>query len=176
MPEFLDEFAASLAPKKDAVKDKVLKGTPNPLADRFREKFPSFWVKIDEPAKLGASLSELSVMAVDSSVYSNLLSTGGVFYVVRSLAVCREKEYKRLESDVFFSKGGSVTDRDFISVKMELLEFQVAIDALKSGSDCGTILIDGSLYGRLVHIPLESKVEEEPVSYTHLTLPTNREV
>ena len=68
MPEFLDEFAASLAPKKDAVKDKVLKGTPNPLANRFREKFPSFWVEISDPAKLGASLAELSVMAVDSSV------------------------------------------------------------------------------------------------------------
>jgi hypothetical protein len=161
MPEFLDEFAASLAPKKDAVKDKVMKGTPNPLADRFRERFPSFWVEISDPAKLGASLAELSVMAVDSSVYSNLLSTGGVFYVVRSLAVCREIEHKRLESDVFFSKGGSVAEREFISVKMEMLEFQVAIDALKSGLGCGTILIDGSLFGRLVHVPLESKVEEE---------------
>lgn len=161
MPEFLDEFAASLAPKKDAVKDKVLKGTPNPLADSFRERFPSFWVDIGDPAKLGVGISELSVMAVDSSVYSNLLSTGGVFYVVRSLAVCREVEHKRLESDVFFSKGGSVAEKEFISVKMEMLEFQVAIDALKSGLACGTILIDGSLFGRLVHVPLESKIEGE---------------
>jgi hypothetical protein len=161
LPEFLEEFAASLAPKKDALKDKVLKGTPNPLADRFREKFPSFWVDIGDKAKLGVGISELSVMAVDSSVYSNLLSTGGVFYVVRSLAVCREIEHKRLESDVFFSKGGSVAEKEFISVKMEMLEFQVAIDALKSGLGCGTILIDGSLFGRLVHVPLESKVEEE---------------
>jgi hypothetical protein len=161
MPDFLDEFAASLAPKKDALKDKVMKGTPNPLADRFREKFPSFWVDIGDPAKLGVGISELSVMAVDSSVYSNLLSTGGVFYVVRSLAVCRDVEHKRLESDVFFSKGGSVAEKEFISVKMEMLEFQVAIDALKSGLGCGTILIDGSLFGRLVHVPLESKIEEE---------------
>jgi hypothetical protein len=161
MPEFLDEFAASIIPKKDAVKEKVLKGTPNPLQDRFGEEFPSSWVKIDEPAKLGVNPSELSVMAVDSSVYSNLLSTGGVFYVVRSLSVCRNIEQKRLESDVFFSKGGSVTERNFISVKMEMLEFQVAVDALKKGLSCGTILIDGSLYGRLVHVPLESKVEEE---------------
>jgi hypothetical protein len=161
MPEFLDEFAASIVCKKDAVKEKVLRGTPNPLRDRFREKFPSFWVGIDDPARLGVNPAELSVMAVDSSVYSNLLSTGGVFYVVRSLAVCRNVEQKLLESDVFFSKGGSVTERNFISVKMEMLEFQVAIDALKSGVGCGVILIDGSLYGRLVHVPLESKVEEE---------------
>lgn len=161
MPEFLDEFAVSVIRKKDVLKEKVLKGTPNPLQEHFREKFPSFWIRVDSPPKLGVNPAELSVMAVDSSVYSNLLSTGGVFYVVRSLAVCRSVEQKLLESDVFFSKGGSVTERNFISVKMEMLEFQVAIDALKSGLGCGTILIDGSLYGRLVHIPLESKVEEE---------------
>src|SRR4030067_875531 len=161
MPEFLDEFAASVIRKKEGMKEKVLKGTPNPLKDHFREKFPSYWVKIDDPAKMGVNPAELSVMAVDSSVYSNLLSTGCVFYGVRSLAVCRNVEHKLLESDVFFSKGGSVTERDFISVKMEMLEFQVAIDALKGGLGCGTILIDGSLYGRLVHVPLESKVEEE---------------
>jgi hypothetical protein len=161
MPDFLDEFAASVVRKKERMKDKVLKGTPNPLQDHFREKLPSYWFSIDDPAKLGVNLAELSVMAVDSSVYSNLLSTGGVFYVVRSLAVCRNTEQKLLDSDVFFSKGGSVTERNFISVKMEILEFQVALDALKGGLSCGTILIDGSLYGRLVHIPLESKVEEE---------------
>src|SRR3972149_10794739 len=143
------------------MKEKVLKGTPNPLQDHFREKLPSFWVGIDDPAKLGVNPAELSVMAVDSSVYSNLLSTGGVFYVVRSLAVCRNVEQKLLESDVFFSKGGSVTERDFISVKMEMLEFQVAIDALKRGVGCGALLVVGGLYGRLVHVPLESKVEEE---------------
>ncbi len=161
MPEFLDEFAAYLGPNKDSLKDKVLKGTPNPLADKFREKFPSYWIDIGDQAKLGVDISELSVMAIDSSVYSNLLSTGGVFYVVRSLAVCRNNEHKRLESNVFFSKGGSVAEREFISVKMEMLEFQVAIDALKSGLSCSTVLIDGSLFGRLVHVPLESKVEEE---------------
>ena len=92
MPEFLDEFAASVIGKKEGMKEKVLKGTPNPLQDHFSEKFPSFWVKIDDPARFRVNPAELSVMAVDSSVYSNLLSTGGVFYVVRSLAVCRSIE------------------------------------------------------------------------------------
>jgi hypothetical protein len=90
-----------------------------------------------------------------------LLSTGGVFYVVRSLGICRSFQQKRLESDVFFSRGGSVAEREYISVRMEMAEFQVALDALRSGLGCSTILIDGSLYGRLVHVPLESKVEED---------------
>lgn len=161
MPEFLDEFASSISCRREAIKEKILKGTPNPLADRFREKFPSLWNPMEDPADLAVNVGGLSVAAVDSSVYSNLLSTGGVFYVVRSLAVCRGIEQKLLESDVFFSKGGSVAEREYISVKMEMLEFQVALEALKRGFDCSAILIDGSLFGRLVHVPLESKVEED---------------
>ncbi len=160
MPEFLDEFAASVVHKKESIREKVFKGTPNPLKDHFKSHFGSMWVTIDDPVKLGVNPSELGVMAVDSSVYTNLLSTGGVFYVVRSLAVCRNSEEKRLESDVFFTKGGSVAEREFISVKMEMLEFQVAADALKKGFGCAVILVDGSLYGRLVHVPIESKIEE----------------
>ena len=161
MPEFFVEFGACISRKKEAIKRKVFQGTPNPLAEDFNSEFPLLWHIIDEPAKLAANVSDLSVMAVDSSIYSNLLSTGGVFYVVRSLGICRNQQQKKLESDVFFSKGGSVAEREYISVKMEMAEFQVAIDALKNGLDCKTILIDGSLYGRLVHVPLESKVEED---------------
>lgn len=161
LPEFLDEFASSIIGQKDTLKERVLKGTPNPLHEHFAERFPSFWVGIDDPAKLAVNPGELNVSAVDSSVYSNLLSTGGVFYVVRSLAICRNFEQKRLDSDVFFSRGGSRAEQEFINVKMEMLEFQVALDALKNGLRCDTVLVDGSLYGRLVHVPLESRVEEE---------------
>ncbi|MCX8150929.1 MAG: DNA double-strand break repair nuclease NurA [Candidatus Bathyarchaeota archaeon] len=161
MPEFLGEFGRCVEGKKEALKAKVFQGTPNPLAERFSSVFPSLWNTIDRPANLSGKIGELNVMAVDSSVYSNLLSTGGVFYVVRSLGVCRDFQQKWLESDVFFSRGGSVAEREYLTVKMELAEFQVALEALKSGLGCSTILIDGSLYGRLVHLPLESKVEED---------------
>lgn len=161
MPEFLGEFGRCVEGKKEALKAKVFQGTPNPLHDLFSATFPSLWNKIDGPTALSVQTSELNVMAVDSSVYSNLLSTGGVFYVVRSLGVCRNFQQKWLESDVFFSRGGSVAEREYLTVKMELAEFQVALDALKRGLGCSTILIDGSLYGRLVHLPLESKVEED---------------
>jgi hypothetical protein len=161
MPEFLGEFGHCIEGKKEAVKAKIFQGTPNPLEDRFSSEFPSLWNKIDRPAELSAEIGDLNVMAVDSSVYSNLLSTGGVFYVVRSLGVCRSFQQKWLESDVFFSRGGSVAERQYLTVKMEMAEFQVALDALKDGLGCSTILIDGSLYGRLVHVPLESTVEED---------------
>ncbi|MEM2098506.1 MAG: DNA double-strand break repair nuclease NurA [Candidatus Bathyarchaeia archaeon] len=161
MPEFLSEFGHYIEGKKEALKTKMFQGTPNPLEDRFSSEFLALWNKIGSPDKLSTQISELNVMAVDSSVYSNLLSTGGVFYVVRALGICRSFQQKWLESDVFFSRGGSVAERQYLTVKMELAEFQVALDAIKNGVDCSTILIDGSLYGRLVHVPLESKVEED---------------
>lgn len=161
MPEFLGEFGRCIERKKESVKSKIFQGTPNPLEDRFSSEFPSLWNTINSPAELAVEVSELDVMAVDSSVYSNLLSTGGVFYVVRSLGVCRSFQQKWLESDVFFSRGGSIAERQYLAVKMEMAEFQVALDALKNGLDCSTIFIDGSLYGRLVHVPLESPVEED---------------
>jgi hypothetical protein len=44
---------------------------------------------------------------------------------------------------------------------MEMIEFQAAIDALKNGFECSTVLIDGSLYGRAMHVPVETKIEED---------------
>jgi hypothetical protein len=44
---------------------------------------------------------------------------------------------------------------------MEMLEFEVALEALKGGFDGDAILLDGSLYGRVSHVPIEYKVEEE---------------
>ena len=53
MPKFLDEFAASVGSKKDAVKQKVLNGTPNPLQNCFRERFLPFGLRLMIRADLG---------------------------------------------------------------------------------------------------------------------------
>jgi len=90
-----------------------------------------------------------------------LLSTGGVFYIVRSIGIFREKSQKLLETDVFYTKDALYKVKHLIGRKMELLEFKVATDAIKAGFEFDTILIDGSLYGRAVHLPIETKTKEE---------------
>ena len=93
MPDFLEEFASSIGNKKEALKEKILRGKPNLLQDKFRKHFEPLWIPLENIGGYASNLSELSVMAVDSSLYMNLLSTGGIFYVIRSLAVCKNKEY-----------------------------------------------------------------------------------
>ena len=161
MPDFLEEFASSIGNKKEALKEKILRGKPNPLQDTFRKHFEPLWAPLENIGAFASNLSDLGVTAVDSSVYINLLSTGGIFYVIRSLAVCKEKEQKRLETNVFFTKSGLLEAHYYIGTKMEMLEFQAAIDALRKGFKCSAILIDGSLYGRAMHVLIETRIEED---------------
>lgn len=166
MPAFLKEFASSVNSRKEEMKEKIFKGKPNPLKDSFRKHFDSLWKPL-KTAEFVSRPHELDIVAVDSSVYTNLLSTGGVFYIIRSLAVCRDEVQRRLETDVLFTKEGLSRVRYFIGRKMELLEFQVAVDALKNGFRGHALLLDGSLYGRAVHLLIESKIEEEIVTLLH---------
>ena len=164
MPDFLDEFASSIGNKKEALKEKILKGTPNPLDKNFERYFTSNWIPLDDLDKFSVKpAGSLGIMAVDSSVYTNLMSTGGIFYVIRSLAVCRDQSRKSLETDAFFTKASFLDAQRFIGRKMELFEFQVAVDALKSGLGCDSVLIDGSLYGRASHLPIETPIEDQRI-------------
>jgi hypothetical protein len=161
MPDFLDEFASSISCQKEALRDRILKGKPNPLQDTFKKHFSPLWRPVAKTDEYRSNVGELGVTAVDSSLYMNLMSTGGIFYVIRSLAVCKDRENKRLQTNVFFTKSGLLEAHYYIGTKMEMLEFQAAIDALRNGFNCNAILIDGSLYGRAMHVPVETKIEED---------------
>ena len=161
MPDFLDEFASSIGDKKETLREKVLKGTPNPLRDTFRKHFEPLWRPLGDVEEYASNVGELGVTAVDSSLYMNLMSTGGIFYVIRALAICKDKEEKKLQTNVFFTKSGLLEAHYYIGTKMEMLEFQAATDALKNGLECNAILIDGSLYGRAMHVPVETRIEED---------------
>jgi hypothetical protein len=161
MPDFLDEFASSIGGQKEILKEKILKGKPNPLEDKFRKHFIPLWRPLANIEEYASNVGELGVTAVDSSLYMNLMSTGGIFYVVRSLAVCKDKENKKLQANVFFTKSGLLEAHYYIGTKMEMFEFQAATDALKNGLECSAILIDGSLYGRAMHVPVETRIEED---------------
>lgn len=167
MPDFLEDFASLVNSKSKSLKEKIFSGKLNPLEKFFDGYIKSHWVQLGNLEEFCVSPSELDVLAVDSSVYTNLLSNGGVFYLVRSMAVRRNAVYKGMETDVIFSRDKMSRIREFITAKMELLEFKVALDALRDGFRGDAILFDGSLYGRAVHVPIETKVEEERDALLH---------
>jgi hypothetical protein len=161
LPIFLEDFARFINGKKDDLKDKILRGKPSWLENDFRESVFTHWVSLEDLSKFSVSPSVLDIIAVDSSVYTNLLSNGGVFYIIRAMSMCKDIISRKLESDVIFSKDKMSRIHEFINVKMEMLEFKVILEALKDGFDGDAILLDGSLYGRAVHLPMEFRVEEE---------------
>jgi len=161
MPEFLEDFANIVNSKKVEMKEKILYGIPNQLKNGFSRYFNSYWIPNLKENNMPCSPKDFDIMAIDSSVYTNLLSTGGLFYIVRSMAACREKVHKVMETDVIFSKDELSKIKYLIGRKMELLEFQVAINSIKNGVDCKAVLLDGSLYGRAIHNLIETKTREE---------------
>jgi len=161
MPEFLENFAEVVTSKKDKLKERILHWNPNPLKKEFRKHFDSYWMPFQKESYTPCSPKDIAIMAVDSSVYTNLMSNGGLFYIIRSMATCREEVHKVLETDVIFSKDELYKTKYLIGRKMELLEFQVTIDSLKEGFDCKTVLLDGSLYGRAIHNLIETRTREE---------------
>ena len=106
MPTFLQEFASSVNGKREELRRKIFEGERNLLHDDFQQHFQRLWKPLDELSEFSLSPHDLDITAVDSSVYTNLLSTGGVFYIIRSLAVCKNKTQKRLETDVLYTKEG----------------------------------------------------------------------
>lgn len=161
MPEFLENFAEVVNSKKDKLKERILHGTPNHLQKNFKKYFDSYWIPYQKESYPLCSPKDIEIMAVDSSVYTNLMSNGGLFYIIRSMTTCQEAVHKILETDVIFSKDELYKTKYLIGRKMELLEFQVAIDSIKEGFDCKTVLLDGSLYGRAIHNLIETKTREE---------------
>ncbi|MCX8170621.1 MAG: DNA double-strand break repair nuclease NurA [Candidatus Bathyarchaeota archaeon] len=162
MPVFLEDFARLIDSKKDYLRERILKGRFNPLEKDFKRFMLTYWIPLGDLSSFSVNLNDLKVIAVDSSVYTNLLPSGGVFYIIRSMAMLRNTvTAKKIDVDVIFSRDKVSKIQDLIIAKMEMLEFEVVLNALKDGFSGDAILIDGSLYGRASYPPLEPRVEEE---------------
>jgi hypothetical protein len=103
---------------------------------------------------------EREVIAVDGSRGIRPFASGATFYVARALASFRKESFRTLDVDAFLSKGKSTDIQTFVNRKMEWLEVKAAIHAIeKKGSSNVALLIDGSLFGRMTHIPRDSVAE-----------------
>jgi len=151
MPEFFELYTNELNTKSDRIK-KDYNAKSSKLSLKLEEKFKNFWINTSLPS---SSSSEFSVIAVDSSSQHIVMSNGGIFYVVRALALSKYKRYRELISDFDFTSDSAYDAAHIIHRKMEWLEHRVALQAIQDGFD-GLILFDGSIYGRLVHIPIET--------------------
>ena len=142
MPEFLHLFVNQINAEfiKDVFEPKV----------ELSQFFERNWINaIFEPKKV-----PYEIMAIDSSSQHEVLPWEGIFYVVRALGISKGKKYRELFSSIEVSP--NTTEEPYLlSRKREWLEHKVALKAIDEGFS-GYILLDGSIYGREVHLPFET--------------------
>lgn len=146
MPEFLEQYAKKIE-SIQARKNQQKKW----LELELEKKFNDFWINKPHPKALP---SEFNVAAVDSSSYYITTADGGIFYVARAIARAGESTYRKLDADVEYTSEPEPKIVEFVGRKMEWLEHEVALEVAKEKL-AEYILIDGSIYGRLAHLPLE---------------------
>lgn len=149
MPEFLIDFMSDLNGKSkrilESYKDKEIN-------DFYKKKFKAHWIKY----QIESCLPEREVIAVDGSRGTCPTSNGGFFFVCRALALGRDKKFKSVYTD--FDYSDFRTQLTYIGRVMEHTEHLVAQKSMQDeGRD--VLLIDGSLFGRMAHLPMEFKLQ-----------------
>ena len=122
MPAFLDDFSAFIKERRGYLKEKMVSGKFNPLREQFEKFFELLWIPINLKTSNGSMNHE--ILAVDSSVYRNLLSTGGIFYIVRSLAVHRKKYWKNWKPTSYTRRGVQPTSSYLLEAKWSCLNLK----------------------------------------------------
>lgn len=153
MPDFLELYIKELNLKFERIRRDYNTNTESPKAIlELKTAFDEYWINTDLP---NSTPSDFSVLAVDSSSQHIVTSNGGIFYVIRTLALSKDKRYRKIVADFDFTSDSMYEAMHIIHRKMEWLEHEVALEVINDGFE-GYILLDGSIYGRLVHIPIET--------------------
>lgn len=158
MPRFYDLFKESVTNKQEAWKNRYHK-PPKGLESLIEKEFKQWWINT-EIKSFGRKPSTFNMLAIDSSYQMERLKNGGLFYVVRALGLNGKKEYRNLETDFDYTEGSAHDVTNVLQRKMEYLEIKLAADAVSEGFE-GVILIDGSLYGRISHLIMESPLSND---------------
>ncbi|MEM2882671.1 MAG: DNA double-strand break repair nuclease NurA [Candidatus Bathyarchaeia archaeon] len=155
MPQFLDAFIDQVSRKRDSLSRKMAFGRASELDAGLERLLIENWRPI--PAPKGP---DREVAAVDGSLAIRASPSGAIFYITRALAVLGRRRFRELEADAFFCKAKPLEIREFVARKMEWLELRAAIKAIREGGlRDDAVLMDGSLYGRLLHFPRDQPAE-----------------
>ncbi len=155
IPEYLDELISQIREKREPLRRKIMQGRTSELDPALGDALRRHWFPVVD---VGAPGKE--VVAVDGSRGIRPFASGAIFYVARAQAIYHGASFRTLEVEAFLSKGKSSDIQVFVNRKMEWLEFRAAIKAIEDGNLSNVILlIDGSLFGRLSHLPRDQPAE-----------------
>ncbi|WP_456449946.1 DNA double-strand break repair nuclease NurA [Palaeococcus sp. (in: euryarchaeotes)] len=151
-------FQERIEEKQDIWRNRYHK-PPKGIGPLMKQEITKWWIPVSLKT-YERKPRDFNVLAIDSSYQMERLKNGGLFYVVRALGLNGKNEYRELEADFDYTEGSAHEVTNIVQRKMEYLEIKLATEALSNGFD-GVILIDGSLYGRISHLMIESPLSND---------------
>jgi hypothetical protein len=150
MPNFLDLFLAELQEKRDAFRRRLTGEESTDLDRRLKIAFQDEWRALPPEKK-----PDFRVIAVDSGRSTREYATGSFMYICRASAITSwGTSYRRVSSNAHMIASPREQLIDLASIRSEHIEHQVALEAVQEAADVDLVLLDGSLYGRITHVPI----------------------
>ena len=156
MPEFLDSLIEDVR-RKSVQWQEVTTGS---IDSRLAQMLDPIALENWHQLPLEETSPPEGVIGTDGSRAARTLWNGAVWWIVRAVAICGSHRARVLESG--FVRGG-IAERDadwYFTLRMEGAENAAALDGARRFNG-KFILVDGSLFGRLQHTPLELTVSDE---------------
>ncbi len=150
MPHFLDLFLTELQEKRETFRRRLTGEESTDLDGLLKTAFQKEWHPIPEEKKL-----DLNVIAVDSGRSIREYAPGSFMYICRACAITSWGiKYRKIASNAHIIASPREQLINLAGIRSEHIEHQVALQAVQESSDVDLILIDGSLYGRVTHVPV----------------------
>jgi hypothetical protein len=150
MPQFLDLFLAELQEKRDTFRRRLTGEESTNLDRLLKNAFQKEWQNLPSEGK-----PDLRVIAVDSGRSTREYASGSFMYICRAAAITSWGSiYRKVSSNAHMIASPREQLIDLASIRSEHIEHQVALEAVQEASDVDLLLMDGSLYGRITHVPI----------------------
>ncbi|RLE65234.1 MAG: hypothetical protein DRJ38_04120 [Thermoprotei archaeon] len=152
MPRFIDLYIRELKNKRELLRNLLLTRSRLTL---FESILPKYWRKLPSVEEF-----EGEIIAIDSSDATIEHRGGIVIHICRALALSNKgREERELKVTPFYSVD-SINLTVFRNRMREHLEHVLAIKCIEKlpSESRSVILIDGSLYGRMAHLPRDSEI------------------
>jgi hypothetical protein len=143
-------FVKELRGAKQELLRRVLTGEESNEVDRLlHQAFTEEWRELPSPRK-----EELQVVAVDSGRALRRYSSGAFMYITRAIASSSwGKSYRNMMFNSHVIASPSPQIANMVGLRSEFCEHEAILDALNDSDEVDVVLVDGSLYGRINHVP-----------------------
>lgn len=151
MPSFLDLFTKELENKKDILFDYI---DFSKETKKIYEKFYEIWFNLPIIKK-----SHKKIFAIDSS--DGIIETRDsiIIHICRGYALSNSGTFFRdLKVNIFYSPRKATNLQYFRSIFREYIEHLLAMRCLDNSEEDTIVMLDGSIYGRMSHIPMDTGI------------------